>query len=127
MKKKALICISCPLGCALDVQFDSIHIMKVEGAGCKRGEKYAAKEIFHPERVVTSTVKICGASIGFLPVKTSKSVSKKLMFEVMHEIYKIEVTAPIKMGDVLCVNIANSKADLIATRSLDYFTIRAKI
>jgi len=119
MKKKALICISCPLGCGLDVQFDQSHIIKVDGAGCKRGEKYAAKEIFHPERVVTSTVKICGASIGFLPVKTSTSVSKKLMFEVMAEIYKLKVTAPIKMGDVICKNIADSKADLIATRSLD--------
>ena len=86
--KKSLICISCPLGCNLDVEYETNKIVRVDGATCKRGQQYAEKEIFAPERIVTSTVKILGASIDFLPVKTDVTVSKNNMFDVMQEIFK---------------------------------------
>jgi CxxC motif-containing protein len=117
--RKSLICISCPLGCGLDVEYDTNHITKVDGATCKRGEKYAEKEIFNPERVVTSTVRITGGAIDFLPVKTDTTVSKKLMTKVMEEVFRIKVTAPVKVGDVVLSDIAGSGANLVATRSLD--------
>ena len=116
--KKSLICISCPLGCSLDVEYDKNRIKKVDGATCKRGLKYAEKEIFSPERVVTSTVRITGGVIDFLPVKTDSTVSKKLMTKVMKEVFRIKVASPIKVGDVICSNIAGSGANLVATRSL---------
>jgi CxxC motif-containing protein len=116
--KKSLICISCPLGCSLDVEYDADHVIKVDGATCKRGDKYAEKEIFNPERVVTSTVRITGAPIDFLPVKTDRTVSKKVMTKIMEEVFRINVKTPVKVGDVLCKNIAGSGADLVATRSL---------
>jgi len=115
--RKSLICITCPLGCSLDVEYDTNHITKVDGATCKRGEKYAEKEIFSPERIVTSTVKITGASIDFLPVKTDKTVSKKIMSKVMEEVFRIKVKAPVKVGDIVCSNVADSGANLVATRS----------
>ena len=116
--KKSLICISCPLGCTLDVIYEPNKIVSVEGATCKRGQKYAEKEIFDPERVVTSTVKVMGASINFLPVKTDTTVKKGLMNQVMKKVFEIKVEAPIKVGEVLCKNIADSGANLVATRSL---------
>ena len=116
--KKSLICISCPLGCSLDVEYDTGHIQKIDGATCKRGLSYAEKEIFNPERVVTSTVKITGASISLLSVKTDKTVSKKVMSKIMKEIFRINVKAPIKVGDIIRSNIVNSGANLVATRSL---------
>lgn len=117
--KKSLICISCPLGCSLDVEFEGNKIISVDGSTCKRGQAYAEKEIFNPERIVTSTVKISGAKIEFLPVKTDKTVSKDCMAEVMKEIFKIHLKAPIKVGDIICKNIAGTQANLIATRSFD--------
>ena len=116
--RKSLICISCPLGCSIDVEYDTNHIIKVDGATCKRGQQYAEKEIFNPERVVTSTVKINGAIIDFLPVKTDRTVSKKMMTKVMEEVFKITVQSPVKVGDVVCANVAGTEANLIATRSL---------
>ena len=117
--KKSLICISCPLGCSLDVIYEPNKIISVEGATCKRGQIYAEKELFNPERVVTSTVKIIGASIDYLPVKTNSTISKKLMNDVMEKIFKVSVKAPIKIGSVICKNIANSGADLVATRTIN--------
>jgi CxxC motif-containing protein len=115
--KKNLICINCPLGCLLEVEFDNKSILGVAGASCKRGNRYAEKEIFSPERTITSTVKINGALTNFLPVKTDKAVSKKYMFQIMDEIFKIEVSAPIKLGDVIVKNICESGATLVATRT----------
>jgi CxxC motif-containing protein len=117
--KKSLICISCPLGCNLDIKYEKNKIISVEGATCKRGNTYAEKEIFNPERIVTSTVKIVGASIRFLPVKTDNAIPKKIMEKIMKEVFKITVHAPIKVGDIICKNIAESGANLVATRTLD--------
>ena len=118
--KKTLICITCPLGCSLEVEYNKGQILNVDGATCKRGNKYAEQEIFNPERVVTSTVKIIGASIDLLSVKTSKSIPKHLMSKVMKEIFRIQVKVPIKVGDILCENVACSGADLVATRSIPW-------
>lgn len=117
--KRSIICISCPLGCNLSVEHDDKVILSVTGNTCKLGPKYAAKEVFAPERVVTSTIKIEGAKIPLLPVKTDRSVSKDKMFDVMKEIYKFKVKAPVKRGDAICKNICNSGADLVATRTLN--------
>lgn len=117
--KKSIICISCPLGCNLTVEYSDTAIISVTGNACNRGPKYAEKEIFSPERIVTSTVKIIGAKMPLLPVKTDCSVSKAKMFDIMKEIFKIQVEAPIKRGDVICKNICDSGANLIATRTLE--------
>ncbi len=115
---RKLICISCPLGCSLEVEFDAKKILSVTGNSCKRGAEYAEKEIFHPERIVTTTVKVRGAAIDFLPVKTASSVPKQLTFKVMEAARHIEVKAPVKLGDVIIPDVAGTGVDLVATRSL---------
>ncbi|HJO95566.1 MAG TPA: DUF1667 domain-containing protein [Victivallales bacterium] len=116
--RKSLICISCPLGCSLDVEYGENSIIKVDGATCKRGQKYAEKEIFNPERVVTSTVRIKGAAIDFLPIKTDSTVSKEKMFQVMKEVFNIQMEAPVKLGTVVCENVCDTGVNLVATRTL---------
>ena len=100
------------------MEHDDKVILSVTGNACNRGPKYAEKEVFAPERVVTSTIKIEGAKIPLLPVKTDCSVSKDKMFDIMKEIFKFKVKAPVKRGDVICENICDSGANLIATRTL---------
>lgn len=65
---RELICITCPKGCHLKV--DEENDYKVTGNGCPRGAIYGKKECTHPTRVVTSTVKIVGAEIERLSVKS---------------------------------------------------------
>jgi len=116
--KEDLICTNCPLGCSLQVTYDKKKIIKVEGNTCKRGEEYAEKEIFHPERIVTTTVRISGAAVPFLPVKTDKSVPRELCFKVMDRAFGAQAKAPVKAGDIIIKNILDTGADLVATRSL---------
>ncbi len=114
---KELTCIVCPVGCRLLV-LDEEGSIKVKNNNCTRGIDYAVKEITSPERVVPSTVKIKGSFLKRLPVKTDKAVAKELIFEIMKEINKVEVTAPIKLGDIIIENILNTKANIVATRTM---------
>ncbi len=116
--KKELICINCPMGCNLDVTYDAEKILDVKGNTCPRGKEYAAKEVFHPERIVTTTVCIRGASLPVLPVKTDKSVPKTLTFKIVQAASKAAVQAPVKVGDVIIGNVLETGINLIATRSL---------
>ena len=46
--KKEIICIICPLGCSLTVEYAQKVIQGIEGNQCKLGLEYAEKEIFNP-------------------------------------------------------------------------------
>lgn len=115
--KKEMICIVCPMSCHLSVTQEKDKITVI-GNTCPRGAKYGQDELLHPTRMVTTTVSIQHATIARLPVITSQPVAKELIFKVMEEAGKVEVYAPVKKGDILVRNIADSGADLIASRSL---------
>lgn len=120
MENKNLICISCPIGCHLEVSLDdNNNVTKVEGNTCKRGITYAEKEITNPTRFVTSTVKVEHGSEERISVKTEFDIPKAKIFDVMKEINKITVEAPIKMDDVVIENVAGTGVNIIATRSVN--------
>ena len=113
-----LICTICPIGCELTVDHDDREIKGVEGNRCKRGPEYARVEVFHPRRMVTTTVRITGASVPLLPVRTDQSVPKETTFDVVHAAARLSVEAPVRVGDILATDIADSGANLVSTRSL---------
>lgn len=120
MFKREIICIVCPLGCKLEVSEDRSlgdgYI--VHGGTCKRGKAYAIKELTNPTRLLTSTVKIEGAKLTRLPVRTKSEIPKDKMLECMKIINTIEVKAPVSMGDLLLENILDTGVDIIASRDL---------
>lgn len=123
-RQEKLICISCPMGCNLEVTYDSKKIIEVKGNTCKRGLEYAEKEIFHPERVVTTTVRIMGSPVPFVPVKTEGTVPKELTFDVVKRAYQVCLKAPIKVGDIIVKNISGTGVNLVATRNLPRVTVK---
>ena len=112
---KELICITCPRGCHLSVD-DNLN---VTGNMCPRGAMYAKAELTHPVRMVTSSVYVDSKTEVRLPVKTKEPIPKELIFDVMEEIYKVRVKAPIKIGDVVIKNVLGSGVDIIATKNID--------
>lgn len=119
MKKRDLICVSCPIGCAITVELsDSGEVLSVTGNTCKRGENYAKAECTHPERMVTSTVRVEGGRLPVVPVKTSAPIPKELIFDCMKEINKVKLNAPVAIGDVVIKNVANTGADIVATNEV---------
>lgn len=110
-----LICIVCPRGCHLSVD----DKMKVTGNYCQRGEKYAINELTHPVRMVTSTVRLEKSKLTRLPVMTSSPIPKEKIFDIMKEINKMTVKAPIKVREVIIKNVLNLDVDIIATREVE--------
>ncbi len=111
---KELICITCPKGCHLKVDEETFA---VTGNGCPRGAVYGANELRNPVRVVTSTVIVEGPARR-LPVKTDRAIPKGKMFEVMEEIAKIRVQAPVAVGQILIPHVAGTEGNVVATKAL---------
>ena len=83
MEERKLTCIGCPMGCPLTVVMNGKEVVGVTGNTCKRGSDYAAKEVTHPTRIVTSTVCVRGGSIPMVSVKIAQDIPKEKIFEIM--------------------------------------------
>lgn len=111
---KELVCIVCPRGCRLSVDEN----FNVTGNACNRGPKYAIDELTNPKRMLTSTVKVINGEINLVPVVTKNPIPKDKVFEVMNEINKIKIKAPVFVGDVIISNVLNLGVDIVATRDV---------
>ncbi|MCK4641772.1 MAG: DUF1667 domain-containing protein [Candidatus Marinimicrobia bacterium] len=120
MQSKEIICTACPIGCRLTIYRDeaSENGFQVEGSTCKRGISYAIAEITDPRRILTSTVRVINSTYKRLPVRTGEAIPKDKIFQCMDEINRIEIKCPVKMGDVLIENIAETGINLISSRNL---------
>ena len=117
MEKRMLTCIGCPLGCSLTA-VPTADGFDISGYTCKRGLEYAKKELTRPERTVTSTVRVSGGKANVVSVRTATDVPKDAIFQVMEAINAMVVPAPVKIGDVLCENIAGTGVALTATKGV---------
>lgn len=114
---KTVICTVCPRGCYLQV--DQVNNYAVTGNSCQRGISYGQSELKHPVRILTSTVRIKGAIIPRLSVKTDRPLEKKLIPDCMKLLNRISVDAPIYIGEVIISNIFNSGINIVATKTLE--------
>ncbi len=123
MKKERIqevICVLCPEGCKITVTLENTDVVKIENAGCKRGEDYSIEEIKSPKRDFFSTVRVCGRpETPLTSVRSTKPVPKEMLLPCASELAKLVVPAPVKMGDVIVRNILNLGVDIIATREVE--------
>ncbi len=119
--QQEVICIVCPVGCKLTVVRDEHEPegYRVLGSQCRRGEHYGIKEVTNPTRMLPTTMAIRGTHLPRIPVRTDSPIPKSKIFECMAEINQVELEAPIKIGEVVLENVADTGVDMIATRSMD--------
>ncbi len=118
MKTRTLTCIGCPLGCAVQVEMNDDEIVNVTGNTCKRGDVYARKEVTHPTRIVTSTVRVIGGDIAMVSVKTQNDIPKEKIMEIMKCLDDITVQAPVQIGDIILENAADTGVNIIASKNV---------
>ena len=112
---KEFTCIICPRGCHLKVDDD----MNVTGNTCPRGKDYAISELTNPVRTITSSVRVNNREDLLVSVKTSGSIPKGKIFDVMDEINKLSVSAPTRIGDVVAKDILGLGVDILITKNID--------
>lgn len=72
------------------------------------------------EDILTTLVRIKGSKLyKVVPVRSSKSINKKLWIECSKALSRIHVGPPIKIGDVVCKNILNTGVDIICTKNIE--------
>lgn len=116
--KKEMICICCPMGCPLGVDITPNAVQSVSGNRCNLGLEYAEKECFNPERTLTTTVRIKNGHLPLLSVRTNKPIPKKIIFDVMNLLAKVELEAPIKIGEKIIHNLFNTNVSIVATKNV---------
>jgi CxxC motif-containing protein len=119
MKTIELTCIGCPLGCPLTVTIQDNNEIIVAGNTCPKGATYAQKEVTNPTRIVTSTVRVSGGSCAMLNVKTASDIPKDKIFACVEALKEVVVPAPIRIGDVILENVADTGVAVIAARNVD--------
>jgi CxxC motif-containing protein len=125
-----LICITCPMGCHLEVERLDNGELAVTGNRCVRGVRYANEELLAPRRVVSATAALAGgavagaarlrdlAMVSRLPVRTSVPFPRNDVPGLLEAIYELKVELPVARGDVLIKDYKGSGVDVIATRTL---------
>ena len=112
-----MICINCPKGCELDVERMADGTITVTGHTCPRGEAYGRAELENPTRMVTGLVRVAGMRKP-LPVKTKTAVPKSKIDAVLFAMHQATVQLPVRIGDVVIQNVADTGVDLVATANM---------
>ncbi|MEY8764551.1 MULTISPECIES: DUF1667 domain-containing protein [Clostridium] len=115
---KEAICNKCDKKCVLSIDKYG-DALEVEGNLCDRGIKYAKLVIDNKSDIFTTLVRIKGADCNVVPVKSSKPIDKSLWIECSKVLSRIHVGAPIKIGNVVCSNILNTRVDIVCTKNVD--------
>jgi len=116
---KKITCIVCPISCKIQFKTDGTHFELIDGNKCKKGVDYARHEALDPRRMLTSLVSVKNGKWPLVSVKSSKPVPKNKVFFILSEIRKTTVNAPVKSGQIIIKNVANTDIDILATKSIE--------
>lgn len=127
METSFVTCVICPKGCSIKVDWElcddgSKKVVGVFGNSCTRGLKYATAEVVHPERALTSTVRLVndgddGHSCELVPIRSASPIPKESLMAAMEEISKKTIrNSSVKMGDVVIEDIAGTGVAMVACR-----------
>lgn len=121
MIEKEFTCVVCPNGCSIKVGYEEgtpPKLISAEGARCPRGKSWAKQEIENPMRTFSSSVIVSGGDFLEASVRLTKPIPLAKIFEVMAEIKKIRLAAPLAIGDVVLANPAGTETEVIVTRNV---------
>lgn len=116
---KEYTCIICPNSCDIEVLFENNKVVSVEGALCPRGKTYIDNELSNPVRNIATSVKIENGQLPLASVKLSRPIPKDKIFDVMKEIKKIKINAPVHIGQVIIKNVLELDSDVVITKNID--------
>lgn len=114
-------CIMCPLGCDLRAETgqgaDGDEIT-VTGNTCKKGREYAVQELTDPQRNIATSVLVTGGELPLASVRLTSAIPKNRIFDVMGEIRRQKLAAPVKAGQVVIADVLGLGSDVIVTKTV---------
>ena len=113
-----MICITCPMGCTLQVTHDGETLIHVDGNTCNRGLAYVESELTDPRRMVATTVRVRDGLHPLVPVYTEGAFPKPQIFALLRKIREVEVEAPVKADQIILENALGTGINVIASRDM---------
>ena len=77
------------------------------------------QELIAPMRNIATSVLVTGGELPLASVRLTKPIPKDRIFDVMAEIRKVHLNAPVIEGEVVIANVLGLESDVILTRSVD--------
>ena len=115
---REFICIICPNGCQISVEYEGTNIKNIKGDECPKGKEYVKNEITNPLRVFTGSVLVENGDFSLVSVKTPSPISKKYLKKIGEITRQIKVEAPVEIGQIVASNLLDNNIDLVATRKI---------
>ena len=113
---REMTCILCPNGCDLTLTHEGRTLLSVEGNRCPRGKEYAEQELTAPQRNIATSVAVIAGELPLTSVRLTGAIPKERIFDVVHAIQAVTLTAPVCVGQVVLKNVLGLGVDAIATR-----------
>ena len=119
--EQEITCIVCPIGCKILIRSAENQFELLEGNKCKRGIDYARSEALDPRRMLTTSVLVKGGEWPLVSVKSSEPVPKAKVYSVLKEVKKVNVKAPVKLGQAIIKNVVKTGVDIVATKQVNKY------
>lgn len=117
---RTFTCIMCPQGCDITAELgENQEILNVSGNKCPKGKAYVTQEIVAPMRNIATSVLVTDGELPLASVRLTKAIPKDRIFDVMAEIRKVCLPAPVVEGQVVISDVLGLGSDVIITRSVD--------
>jgi CxxC motif-containing protein len=94
------------------------EVLEIKGFRCPKGRDYAEREIVDPRRTLMTVIKVRNGHLPVVSVKTSKPIPKNRLFDAVKAVSKIEVEAPVKIGDIIIDDLLGTGVSVIATNNV---------
>ncbi|MEI3187688.1 MAG: DUF1667 domain-containing protein [Lachnospiraceae bacterium] len=96
-----------------------MEILSICGNEVPKGKAYVTQELIAPMRNIATSVLVTGGELPLASVRLTKPIPKDRIFDVMAEIRKVHLNAPVIEGEVVIANVLGLESDVILTRSVD--------
>ena len=116
--EKEFVCIICPNGCLIKVEYEGTNINNIKGDECSEGKDYVKNEIINPLRVFIGSIVVNNGDFPLVSVKTSSPIPKKYLKKIGEVTHGLKIDAPIEIGQIVASNLLDKKISLVATRKI---------
>lgn len=117
---REMICIMCPASCRLTVEKAGENGEYIIcGNTCANGKNYALNEMTDPKRIVTAVVASDSKKVPCIPVKTDSPLKMPLIHELLQELFSMQLSVPVKCGDVVIKDYKNTGVNVLVTRNVE--------
>jgi len=117
--KRTFTCIVCPNGCEIEAEYEGTQVLSVTGNLCPKGKAYVTQELIDPRRTIASSVRVLGGTMPLASVRLNRPVPKDRIFDVMAEIRRKTMKAPVRIGDVVIENVLGLGSDVVITKNVE--------